>query len=80
MRRRLAGGLRANSKPSDGPSAKDFTETMEAELVFLLRTARNSWLSHQVEIHFHDLADQYRRQALRGAEWLLASLVCNGFH
>lgn len=38
-------------------------ETIEAELVFLLRTHRDRWPEHQTEIHFHASSPLHRQLA-----------------
>jgi hypothetical protein len=38
-------------------------ETVEAEIVFLIRLREGNWPKHQTEIHFHPSSKQHRRWA-----------------
>ena len=40
-----------------------FIETVEAEVVFLIRQEYGQWPEHQTEIHFHKSNDIHRKAA-----------------
>jgi hypothetical protein len=61
-------------------TCKDFVEAVEAELVFLIRTAAKRWPTHQSEIHFHNLGVRRDKQVRQTAVELHAALSKRGYH
>lgn len=58
-----------------GEEAQDLTwiETVEAEVVFLLRQECGQWPEHQTEIHFHASFDDHRNAARQVMDYYLKS-------
>ena len=48
---------------AEGEEGPDWIETVEAEVVFLIRQEYGQWPEHQIEIHFHPSQDDHRRAA-----------------
>jgi hypothetical protein len=51
-----------DTDPEEQKSLLD-VETIEAEIVFLIRQKRGQWPSHQTEIHFHPSRPYHRKAA-----------------
>ena len=48
-------------------------ETVEAEVVFLIRETRKQWPKYQTEIHFHQSQDSHRKIAMKIASYYPAT-------
>lgn len=52
---------------AEGKRSGSDIETIEAEVVYLIRHHTSQWPSHQTEIHFYQAGDEHRREARRVA-------------